>query len=1668
MVSSPLLALLNRYSLAKPFLLGLKPPSEFVGLHVVVANLIAAIKRARVLYLPAPPALANLQRELEWLMAELDATVSRSSLDSSSNVVKGELISHPLYGFWSLSESTPYERERETVAAVALLLARGQSIPPSQLMELRRGLERGSDGRKEYARISRALVERAHAATVLLRDDAWDQEPEDALEVTEILADTNDYCLVGAANEPEARHLAATIHATLRRNFTRAGAYAPVGDCAKMMLADLRQRVSREAPCPAATTLLLSIYFQRPAGAVLRETEWARLDDDCRLESDGIWRIDPDRGLASIPIPGFESFWRPDEDVAAFFLETDGATVVALPVYLASALKRLRGDRSVGPVIEDSAVLRKSVLDLVAQLRVRMGGRLSVQRIAGTLGFAFYQVTRDMAALQRLAGHDLDDSLARGSYYRATHAQVGSALETALTSIGLIDASNPLPALPSAFAERLNGARRISQPPQIRDLAKQLNERVLEASRSKPDRREELLSSVLAVHAAAQLMLGVSHRWSGAIGELTRWKVCPQVGLAIFSDKPVDALHARRLVMLPHVVSQTLQGWLEYCEWLVHHGTEAIAHRAREALQGTAPLLFRVERGTAVPLTLSAIAETVGPVGTAVLRGARCLISSHLRECGIDAARIDAQLGHTWYGQTPFDVANLASPREFLGPVAKATHRMLRDLGFRSWSGAPARSRPTPVDIDLPAPSSSEIARCVAEADALASRERDAFAAAVAVLLPDSQDAATAALKLIAARGEALDRKAVRGVFAQLCAAGDGRAVAAVAAGRAVQAALHQLRRDGVEAEGLSFYEPVFPTPPWLASGHLLAWHVRRSCLTWLHDPAQWSEPSPLKRVARFVLLLIVHGVVSDLDQALCVVRALPAARAIRSVPDALLVPVNWTHERREMPAETVWLTGELALAAMPSLQADGSEATTRDALSAALVRALRTSPWPPANTSIDELLAGWQATASLCAVLTEPGAIAARIRGALTTRELPLDLCRAVLDEVAAAPPPRPAANEQVDAEARKRGHARSDGAFISEVYRRLEATSASARLHTLAMTVTGRHRVLAEVASRLSTVAGEKVDQYALGSQRTFLSRIAAPLLDALKGVDLGNASAVEACLLALWHDEEPDPRRLIGLQLAAEVLEDLFLGEPLDLDGLPFARSVPKIPRALMPAPTTWNCRDEAFAAMLETITDPETRIALCELMDSLVVQGALNLRTGEVGAMRHGDVSLFENTVVARVAPHRNAVLKSRNAIRTIEVDANPELARIAGRFVGLPAHATCFKKQKVSRNLAISRGDLFRELARDWRLRPHDLRSAFASLRLLAAVATRDDRGHWRLRSDPDSKAFREASATLGHANASTTFQSYVHLLRFWQALRLSRCAQVLTLATLASLVDSKPGVVKERLRREAGAGESECRSTRVIADLARAHLLPWPSDDAAKATVEGPAKGVHVDVSRLSHAIHATKDGSSILAVSRGFGVPEGVLASVLETVNEVSAGFGLAYLPVGILTTEADSDAADLRVLAVSKPRVSIDTTPSASTAVLIGRLLGKLDSRCSTFGSLTESEVRFLVETPLSRNVRWDIEAAIPAHLAERQDDALATPADMERWARARGAEFSSTKTPRKRGPREITYTAAVRGVAAAVKGPALVESLLISLALATNPHTANPAPTNPQESS
>jgi hypothetical protein len=45
----------------------------------------------------------------------------------------------------------------------------------------------------------------------------------------------------------------------------------------------------------------------------------------------------------------------------------------------------------------------------------------------------------------------------------------------------------------------------------------------------------------------------------------------------------------------------------------------------------------------------------------------------------------------------------------------------------------------------------------------------------------------------------------------------------------------------------------------------------------------------------------------------------------------------------------------------------------------------------------------------------------------------------------------------------------------------------------------------------------------------------------------------------------------------------------------------------------------------------------------------------------------------------------------------------------------------------------------------------------------------------------------------------------------------------------------------------------------------------------------------------------------------------------------------------------------------------------------------------------------------------------------------------------------------TPRKRGPREITFTAHVTGRADATKGPALVESILISLALARKPWLA-----------
>lgn len=627
MVASPLASRLHRYPLAGPFLSSLRPPSDYVGLHLAVAN----------------------------LLVELDATVSRSSLAPNSNAVRGLLMNHPEYSLWNVYDAGAYTRECETMAAVVLLLARGQVIPPAQLVELRRGLELGSGGRLEYARISKRFVERAHAATVLLSDTAWDVEADDAQFTDEALTNTTDYRVGGAATQGAARLLAASIHDTFRRNFTQAGACAPVGDRARMMVAELRRRVSGPAPSPAAALLLTSIHLQQPVGAVLRQTELARLDDDCKLQSDGVWRIDLKRGLAAIPIAGVDALWAPDTALADLFPETDGQVVVSFPPYLVQALKHLAAGREVGPVIADSASLRDSVWDLLSELRVLLGGRLLVRRIAGTLGFALFEASQDMAALQRLAGHELNDSLARGSYFCATHAQLQSPLEAALASIGLTDGANPLPPLPPAWAARRAGARRLPQSTQLKELASQFNQKLRAAARSKSEARAEMLTSLLAVHAAALLMLGASHRWTGPIGELTRWDVCPQVGLGIFFDKPVDALHARRLVLLPGIVKQSLQGWLQYCQWLAHHANEAIARRARAALNGSEPLLFLVAGNDVAPVTLAAIGEAVGVVGTAVSRGSRCLISSRLRQEGIAAARIDPQLGHTCYGEASFD-----------------------------------------------------------------------------------------------------------------------------------------------------------------------------------------------------------------------------------------------------------------------------------------------------------------------------------------------------------------------------------------------------------------------------------------------------------------------------------------------------------------------------------------------------------------------------------------------------------------------------------------------------------------------------------------------------------------------------------------------------------------------------------------------------------------------------------------------------------------------------------------------------------------------------------------------------------------------------------------------------------------------------------------------------
>jgi hypothetical protein len=124
-------------------------------MHIAVARVRDALALAQKRFTPSPLALGALQTELDNLLAELNATVTPSSLSSAKNAVRGRVMAHPESAIWTLIEDGPYAREREPMAAVALLMARGEAILPAHLTELRRGLEDESRDREEFDRVSK-------------------------------------------------------------------------------------------------------------------------------------------------------------------------------------------------------------------------------------------------------------------------------------------------------------------------------------------------------------------------------------------------------------------------------------------------------------------------------------------------------------------------------------------------------------------------------------------------------------------------------------------------------------------------------------------------------------------------------------------------------------------------------------------------------------------------------------------------------------------------------------------------------------------------------------------------------------------------------------------------------------------------------------------------------------------------------------------------------------------------------------------------------------------------------------------------------------------------------------------------------------------------------------------------------------------------------------------------------------------------------------------------------------------------------------------------------------------------------------------------------------------------------------------------------------------------
>jgi integrase len=969
----------------------------------------------------------------------------------------------------------------------------------------------------------------------------------------------------------------------------------------------------------------------------------------------------------------------------------------------------------------------------------------------------------------------------------------------------------------------------------------------------------------------------------------------------------------------------------------------------------------------------------------------------------------------------------------------------LRAAGFRAFQGVPDRALVRAVDSVPDAPWAEVYVNIKAEIRRNASLERKQFATEANAYANACEPQARKLVEDGLKRQGTLDAKGIEEIFAALREDLPREAPAVVGAAKALKRVCKPLIQHGCQIAPPRFFRPSLPQAPYLASGQLAAVgtldHLRR----WLLDPRSWPAPelhdedSNQRRVARLAMLLLVEGVISDFRRAHQVLAATPTAARWAGSPDHLVCSVRWEDDRAFAEPEAISIGGASAMAALAVTDFLSRRPPSAKQLVQWVGTALKTSPWPVVDQ--DAMLEGLVRSVALARIFISPGPIAAIAREEIHPREAPPDLMRALVEGCPAEPTPRPDAPEQEGAAPTKVRRLGPSSVGRADRLRSLHELLVSARKRNDPSAVLNwaqtkaaddAEELLARVAARLIWLPGLRVSQYAAGSQKTFLKLVARPLLRQFQGLDLSTigAEVARAKFIKIWESKSPDRRRAVCLTLAAEVLEETFGIEDVAIDDISAAAGLPKRPRAVFPAPSTWASLSEHREAACSLLESVQSRRAFLTDADLLDAQFHGALRTGELLGLRPKDICRAEDNVWLFVRPTTGRSLKTVQSQRRCALP----LASSGGTTLFEFAESTSRRLTALGDNVypesvdRFTRSAVLQCLACDRRLRPHDLRSLKATTSVFDLVFCRGPDGALELRDGHIE--FWSLAAQLGHFHPRTTLQHYVHLFSLWQALLASVDAEALTVPQLASLT-ARPSSTIEATRRSAGGGRRRVGSLRGL----RAQLLarggfslappPPPPAIAPPAVSSEGARSASGRSEQFVRAISLLCDGASPGKVRQLSGVSRSDLETIAKSMAEFERTFGCRFMPAESAYTllpsqspEADNLHRSMRQ--ACPPREALPIVPSRDVAEHNLRLIWASAQRGhpGRLRGLDEAQATALLEADIPVPPRsWRL-------TCRGLDEGSRT--EIERRLRAacarRGAEFVSVaKAPTKGKPRK-----------------------------------------------